>query len=49
MKDGVFRSRPVCDNCHCDPEHRKRVLKMHFFPADAKGVVEAAGGSNLSG
>lgn len=47
-EDGEFASFPVCTECWRNPENRKCVLKMHFFPrTQAETAVARAGSENL--
>lgn len=50
QESGQFAAFPVCGECHKNPEHRKVVLKMHFFSKDAaKVAVARAGSPNIGG
>lgn len=45
-----FGHYPVCNECHVNPEHRKRPLKGHFFPrAGRSDAVQHAGSSSIQG
>lgn len=47
---GSFVHRPVCDNCHRDPAHRKTLIKGHFFEtAYALRAVAMAGSTEIKG
>ena len=43
-----FVAVPVCELCHQDPTHRKRVVKAHFFPRGyTPGQTEAGSSSKI--
>ncbi len=47
---GSFVHRPVCDNCHRDPVHRKTTIKGHFFERQfAPRAVAMAGSTTIRG
>lgn len=41
-----FAAYPVCADCHKDPSHRTRALKMAFFPITNVTRALARAGSN---
>jgi hypothetical protein len=48
--DRGFAAYGVCADCHRDPEHRKRPLKMHFFDRSLmKHAVKNAGSNAIGG
>lgn len=46
----AWEAKPVCRECWIDPEHRKKLIKGHFFErAAAQRALDMAGSDTIQG